>query len=217
MHSHRERVITVLVHGLWYGPVSMLMLARRLRRAQFTTRLFRYPTVRRGLSANARALGEWIDGLDAERVNLVGHSLGGLVILRALTQRSDLPPGKVVLMGSPVRGSRAARRLAASGPIRPLLGRAREALDVGFDRAPPGRRVGVIAGNAGMGLGRLVRDLDQPSDGTIAVSETRLPGCADAIELPVSHTGLVLSPAVADQVVAFLRSGRFQSTHGLQS
>jgi hypothetical protein len=46
----------------------------------------------------------------------------------------------------------------------------------------------------------------------VSVAETKVPGLADHLELPVSHTGLVLSRKVADAIDAFLRSGRFQQS-----
>jgi hypothetical protein len=55
-------------------------------------------------------------------------------------------------------------------------------------------------------LGRL----PGPHDGTVAVAETRLPGATDHVVLPVTHFSMLTSRAVADQVVAFLRRGRFE-------
>jgi hypothetical protein len=71
------------------------------------------------------------------------------------------------------------------------------------------RDLGVIAGDLGFGLGRLVGPLGAPSDGTVRLEETELEGTADRIVLRVSHTGMLFSAAVAKQAGAFLRSGRF--------
>jgi hypothetical protein len=51
--------------------------------------------------------------------------------------------------------------------------------------------------------------MPEPNDGTVAVEETKLPGIKDHIELPVSHTGLLVSAAVASQTAFFLRHGEF--------
>jgi hypothetical protein len=46
-------------------------------------------------------------------------------------------------------------------------------------------------------------------DGTVAVAETVIDGATDRLVVPVSHTGLVVSRAVARQVCAFLQDGHF--------
>jgi hypothetical protein len=71
------------------------------------------------------------------------------------------------------------------------------------------RDLGVIAGDLGVGLGRLVGTLGGPSDGTILVEETELDGTADRVVLRVSHTGMLFSAAVARAAAAFLQTGRF--------
>ncbi|MEE4639504.1 MAG: alpha/beta fold hydrolase [Wenzhouxiangella sp.] len=199
----------VLVHGLWYGPVSLTLVARRLDARGFRTHRFSYPTLRQSLAVNARALFDYARSLQTETLHFVGHSLGGLVILRMFDEWTGLPPGRVVLLGSPVQGSAAAGRIAEMKITRPVIGKARTALEYGFSHAPAGRDTGIVAGTRSMGLGRMFQHLPLPHDGTIAAAETRLPGAADTIKLPVSHTGLVLSAEVVAAVAGFLRCGRF--------
>lgn len=204
-----RRETVMLLHGLWFGPSSTWLLARRLRHAGFDTVPFGYGTLRRDLAQHARRLAERLLAFPpGVRVHLVGHSLGGLVILRMLDEYRGLPPGRVVCLGSPVRGSAAARRLASNRLTGAFLGRSRETLQKGFEHLPADREVGLIAGTLGVGAGRVIRDLDSPNDGTVAVSETRLDAAVHHT-LPVSHTGLILSRAVARAVAEFLRHGRF--------
>jgi hypothetical protein len=74
----------------------------------------------------------------------------------------------------------------------------------------PGREIGVIAGTRSVGMGRIFSpDLPRPNDGAVTVAETRLAAACDFIDLPVSHTGMVLSRRVARETGAFLRDGRF--------
>ena len=54
-----------------------------------------------------------------------------------------------------------------------------------------------------------VRD---PIHGTIAVSETKLPGHKAHLTLPVSHMGMLVSAAVAEQVGEFLATGHFKTS-----
>lgn len=199
----------VLVHGLWMTGLELTLVARRVRRCGFAPLRFRYRSLGRPVSDNAGRLAGFVAGLGRTGVHLVGHSLGGLVILRALSEYPELPVGRVVLLGTPVAGSSVARRLGASAAGRKLLGRSlRQGLDGEGAARPEGRQVGVIAGTIGVGVGRLVGGLAQPSDGTVAVAETRLPGAAGCT-VAATHMGLVVSREAAQQVCTFLRLGRF--------
>ena len=204
----------VLVHGLWYGRASLWPLARALRRRGWACSLFGYSSVFRDPEDSAGRLADRVRELRREptapTLHFVGHSLGGLIILAMLRDLgATLPLGRTVLLGSPVNGNDVARRIGQLRLLRPLLGRAIEFLDPGVAMLPEGLEVGAIAGTSPMGAGRFVSRLSPPHDGTVTVAETRMDGLADHLELPVTHTGLVLSGEVADAVDRFLRLGRF--------
>lgn len=198
----------VLVHGLWFGPWWMWLLAWRLRRDGFSTRRFRYRSRRRDLDAAAAELAAFVAGIGP--VHIVAHSLGGLVTLRLLSLRPALQAGRVVLLGSPLRGSLAASKSARLPGGRWLIGAALPALQTGYAEVPARAAVGLIAGTRPLGLGWLVGGLGGPSDGTVAVRETHADGLRARCELPVTHTGLLFSRAVAHRVAAFLRTGHFR-------
>jgi len=204
----------VLVHGLWYGRASLWLLARALRRRGWTCSVFGYSSVFRDPAASAGRLADRVRALlrDAHppALHFVGHSLGGLIILAMLRDfDATLPLGRTVLLGSPVNGNDVARRLGRVRLLRPLLGRAIEFLDPGVPALPEGLEIGAIAGTSPMGAGRFVSRLRPPHDGTVTVAETRIDGLADHLELPVTHTGMVLSGEVAEAIDRFLRQGRF--------
>jgi triacylglycerol esterase/lipase EstA (alpha/beta hydrolase family) len=188
----------------------MRLLGHRLEREGFETRAFGYRTVRHDLATHAADLRDFIRKRTTERIDLVGHSLGGLVILQMLDEYDDLPPGRVVLLGSPVHGSGVAREVAKQPLLSPLIGEARSALDAGFSQAPEGRETGVIAGTRSIGIGRILGSMEKPNDGTVTVAECRLSGAVEH-HLPVTHTGLLTAPAVARAVSAFLTNGQLTS------
>jgi pimeloyl-ACP methyl ester carboxylesterase len=205
----------VYVHGLWLRGLEATLLRRRLAAALPAKVLsFSYPSVRAGVAENAAALARYLGNVRAERLHLVAHSMGGLVILRMFENAPSLPPGRIVFMGSPVRGSDAARRLVRLplGLGARLLGRtAGEVLVTPRERRWNGEReLGVIAGELAVGAGRLLGPMAGPNDGTVLVRETDLPGATEQIRLRVSHSGMPFSGAVARQVTAFLRDGRFE-------
>ena len=144
----------------------------------------------------------------------MAHSLGGLVVHRFLERYPDQPPGRVVLMGSPIVSSRAAVAIARVKWAARMVGRC-VAEELFTERARhwvAGRDLGVIAGTKSMGLGKFFARFDEDCDGTVAVSETRVLGAADHLTLPVSHMGLLLSSRVARETGAFLKSGKFSDT-----
>lgn len=204
--------LTILVHGLWMSGLQLTVIKRRLAAdGSLRTLSFSYPTLVGSMSDHVRRLIDYAQARRSERLHFVGHSLGGLVILRALQVTDDLPPGRAVLLGSPLQGSRTAQRLARVPFGRTLLGGALTEECVEWSpREWSGRRdVGVIAGSMGVGIGRLFGNLADAHDGTVMVEETRLPGAKDHIVVPASHTGLLLSADVAGQTRYFLEHGIF--------
>ncbi|HVY05067.1 MAG TPA: alpha/beta fold hydrolase [Burkholderiales bacterium] len=200
----------VLVHGLWMNALAMLPLANRIQRAGFDVTRFGYRSVKRGLSENARALAERCRHVGAE-INLVGHSLGGLVILSMLNQHADIKAKRVVLLGSPyadIASARGFARFAGAGGMMGLsiadwMGGARPGV-------PQGVELGVVAGDISFGLGRFLVALPPPNDGVVMLDETKVPGASDSIVVHVSHSGMLVSPEVGRAVCAFLRKGSFQ-------
>jgi pimeloyl-ACP methyl ester carboxylesterase len=204
----------VFVHGLWLTGVESTFLRRRLATdLDCAAHTFRYPSVSASMTDILQRLAAFAAQLEVRTLHFIGHSLGGIVLLRFFNQASELPPGRVVLLGSPVRGSLAARNVARWPLAAAVMGRNvdAEVLEPRLPRWNHPREIGVIAGDLSLGLGRLFGELGGPNDGTICVEETELPGATDRIVLPVSHTGLLFSADVAHQTAAFLANGRFDA------
>ncbi len=194
------------------NSLVMWPLARRLQRCGFRTVLFNYHSLRRTLYANAAALANTVSRQPEGRVHLVGHSLGGLVILQALRDHPSLISGRIVLLGSPVNGSAVARRLYRYRLSRWLVGCGAENRLANGGVGWRGRQqLGVIAGTHSMGAGRILGGYAGPGDGTVAVAETELAGCTDTLLVRQTHSGLVVSRDVARAVCRFLQAGCFAS------
>jgi len=201
----------LLLHGAWMNRWVMGYLAHALRGEGFAVQALSYRTMRGTLAEHLARVAVRIAALDAPRVHLVGHSLGGVIVLRYLQRGADKRVHRVVLLGSPVAGCRAAADLAQRAGGEFLLGASlgvwREPIDVSAD---PRFEIGAIAGTVAFGLGRMVMRLPKPNDGVVCVDETKFPALRDHLALPVGHTVMLASPRVARQSAAFLRTGAFR-------
>ncbi|OGA30440.1 MAG: hypothetical protein A3I01_18260 [Betaproteobacteria bacterium RIFCSPLOWO2_02_FULL_65_24] len=200
----------MLLHGLWMGGWTMGWLARAVRQAGFHTETLAYPSMSGAPEQHIERLAEAVTRCAAKTLHLVCHSMGGVVALRYMQTRAHPRIRRAVLLGTPALGCQAALAFERQpwGPA--LLGKS-----LSLWRAPFARtlqthaEVGAIAGNQPFGLGALFVRLPEPSDGVVTVEETRIRGLRDHIVMPVSHTGMLLSPKVATQAVSFLAKGQF--------
>ena len=199
----------LLVHGLWMRGIAMRWLATRLRSQGFAPTTFGYYSLLQDTDAVVARLAGVLAAHPG--IHVVAHSLGGLLTLRAVERLGDAAIGRIVCLGSPLAGSRAAATIAARFPAgAQLVGHNRALLESGVDHVPRGIEVGAIAGCVPHGLGGFVAHFDGEHDGTVAVAETRLPGLADHAVVRASHSGLLFSDAAVRQAAAFLREGRFE-------
>lgn len=190
--------------------IALTIQRKRLAKEGFAPSTFSYPSVRLDLDKNSRLLSDHLSRIPGGAVNIVAHSLGGLVVLNMLAQQSAPHVRRVVLMGSPCGGSHCASVLLQIPLLAMIVGRSiRDCAARNHWEIPTGVEIGVIAGTRSLGLGRVIPGLPRPNDGVVSVEETRLAGCRDAIALPVSHSEMLFSRACAAQFTSFLRKGRF--------
>jgi len=202
-----ERVI--LIHGLWMRAFTLGALRNRVEAAGFAVEMFDYGSVFHQPDVSAERLLRRVTSGPDGKVHFVGHSLGGLVALQAARCAPDLVGGRIVCLGSPLRGSAVARGIGRlpGGPF--FLGKSMRMLHDGIESWDGPQPLGVIAGRLPFGLGVAIGALSSPHDGTVSVAETQLPGASDHCIVPATHTGLPFSSDVAAETIAFLRSARF--------
>ncbi len=192
----------LLLHGIWNARAWVGPLAWRCARG-FQVHAFGYSSVFGGPDVAVPQLLERL--ADAGPLSLVGHSLGGLLALEALRRNPQLPVQRVVCL--PLRA--VVRTLVVRARLGPGSGPQQRAAADGLPDWQGRAEVGLIAGSVPHGLGSLLGAIDDASDGTVALAETRLPGLADHCVVRTSHSGLVVSPDAARQTAHFLRHGRF--------
>jgi hypothetical protein len=184
----------LLIHGLARTPLSLLGLARDLRRDGHQTELVAYSgtlesyhrivaRVRRRFEAAAHS---------GQPYAAVAHSLGGLMVRAALSNwPTQWPlPQNLIMLGTPSRVPRLAQRFHRWWPYRLVNGECGQLLaqpKFFVDLPQPAVPTTVIAGNRGWPRALSLFG-GEPNDGVVAVEETHLGAAAALIELPASHT-----------------------------
>lgn len=191
----------LLVHGLWMQAPALFYWARRLREAGFEPVYFSYKSLLQGPDSVLDRLRQL--ALEKPDTHILAHSLGGLVALKALAGETAFK-GRIICIGSPLAGSRSARALASHHAGRMAAGHSLPLLCQGLQKVPEGLKVSVIAGTKPKGLGRLLQRFDEPNDGSVALSETKIPGLERHITVPVSHSGQLFSKLVVQQFLNML-------------
>ena len=213
--SDAETVI--VVHGLGRTPASMAILVSRLENAGFRVVNFGYPSRSEPIEALVERLESEVGqccSSEAETVHFVTHSMGGVLVRSYLSQRPGAHQGRVVMLSPPSQGSEIIDAFSDSDLLRSILGPA--ALLLGTDSAGIANQLEPVRFSLGVITG--TRSLDPigswlipgPDDGKVGVDRAAVEGAADFIALPATHTFIMNRSDVAEEVVHFLRNGRFQ-------
>ena len=205
-----EKPLILFVHSLWMHGAVFAAHRRRLRGMGRESRVFSWHSLLGSLDGAADELAAHIVDLGRRPLHLVGHSLGGCVVLNMLARHHPEGIGRTVLLGSPCCGSYAGERILRVPVLRGALGRVLpQWLARPLPEVPPGYEIGVVAGNRPVGMGRIVPGMEKPNDGMVTVAETRWPGARDHAVLPVTHMQMLWSRACLIQTLHFLDTGRF--------
>jgi pimeloyl-ACP methyl ester carboxylesterase len=194
----------LLVHGLGRTPLSMWRFGHYLRRAGVEPRLFGYVPAMERFDRIAGRLQREIEQIAEAEYAVVGHSLGGLFLRAAVARLSPgvRRPKHMVMLGTPNQSSRMARRFQRWLIYRMISG------DAGQLLASPARvkalpvpsvPLTVIAGTRGPTF-RWGVFPGEVNDGLVSVSETRLDGHEEHIELPIWHSFMMNHPRVRQMI-----------------
>jgi pimeloyl-ACP methyl ester carboxylesterase len=175
-------------------------LRRGLQRQGFRALTWSYASLWGSIDAHAARLAAKARQLDedasVERLHLVGHSMGAIVVRRALAITRPRKLGRVVLLAPPNAGARLAdlalrlfgRRIVAATEL----------------SSHPDSYVNRLAPAADLDCGVIAASWDH----AVSLASTHLPGQHDHLVLRSLHT-LPLHRRAPAQVGHFLRKGRF--------
>ena len=201
----------LLVHGLWRTPLSFFLLIRRLRGWGYATEQFGYAAVAQRYDDIVSRLIHRVERLaGAGPYAVIGHSLGGVLLRSALPHVTGPLPRHFIMLGTPNRPPRLAQVLGVHWVYRRIMG------ECGVNLCSPQFYASlplpdvpytIVAGTAGP-RGRRSPFGDEPNDGIVAVSETRI-GDDDAIVvLPVTHTFMMNNAGVHEVIRCALMRAR---------
>lgn len=200
----------ILAPGLWMPAVAMTLLAARLARAGYRTHVFAYRG-RSSFEANVAQFATYAKAtLGGRAAHFIGHSLGGVLVLHMLNRHPEVAVASALLLGAPVRGCLAGRRLAGARLGRWMMGACAalwEEHDARWTRRAP---LGVVAGTAPVGLGRALGRLPGANDGVVRVEETEVAGATGRTLVRCGHSMLIASAAVGRLAERFLATGKLQ-------
>lgn len=208
--------VVVLLHGLARSHRSMGRLRQAIEAGGYRSWCGTYPSRRLDLRALARETASRIrDEAPAERYFAVTHSLGGILVRH---MRDELPWDRVVMLAPPNQGSRIARAFAEQKLFRWIYGPAgQDVRDPATWPAPP-EPFAVIAGTRDLSIKNPTSWLTKsarlfpagaPSDGTVAVEETKHPQMSAYAELDSTHTFIMNDPRAHALILHFLKHGTF--------
>lgn len=208
--------VTLLIHGILRHSRSLGRVRTALDQAGLQPEPFDYPSTKATLEEAVDYLSTTLSnfGPEVTRINLVVHSMGGLLVrtyLKHAGEHADPRLHRLVMMGTPNDGARMATMLREFGLFKMVFGPAGQQLvdaEDGIARQlpTPPFEFAVIAGSRGnnSGWNPLIPGDD---DGTVTVESTRLPGAKDFQTFVTTHALMLFRQDVADAAVRFLQTG----------
>ncbi|GAA4823791.1 acetyltransferase [Marinicella pacifica] len=193
----------VLVHGLWMKPWTWIGYRHFLEDQGYKVYLFGYKTTLRSFDFNINRLAAFINSRPEDVIHLVVHSMGGILAIEALPKLTK--PGKLLLIGSPINGSKVAQKLHQLGWDKALLKHAAQPLSTGIKIPLKKRETMMIAGDSPYGLGRFIAHWNSRHDGTVALSETRADWLDAHKVVHTSHMGLLNNREAKELTLDFLQ------------
>lgn len=213
----RSKRLCVLLHGLGRSKDAFRKLKKALEEAGYEVYGVNYPSTQFGVDTFAEQVKGVLDNCqgDFEEMDMVTHSLGGIVARRVLSRPGAPKVKRLIMLGPPNQGAVLADVLSDWWPFKLLAGPAGQELQSGVEHfaanaGVPHCEYAVIAGGKGDGKGwnPLIPGDD---DGVVGVTSTRLNGMKDFLVVPALHSFMARHPYVIQQVLAFLKTGTFSA------
>lgn len=207
----------VLLHGLARTSSAMKPLVTPLQSAGYEVVNVEYPSRDHDIQTLApmavKALGIDQCSDTAAQFHFVTHSLGGILVRYFAEHHGIEKLGRVVMIAPPNQGSEVVDHLRDVPGFKLLNGPA--GLQLGTDENSIPRQLGAVTFPLGVIAGTgtinpiLSQYLPNPDDGKVSVENTKVEGMDDFIVFAHTHTFIMRSEDVIEQVIHFLLNGGF--------
>ena len=208
----------IVLHGISKDNRITYLLSKRIAEAGFEVYNISYPYKHKTIQDISDFLHEKIIKLKInkkEKLNFVGHSMGGLIIRNYIHKYQPKNLHRVVMVATPNHGSELADKLKNwkiykwkfGNVSSKQLGTDQYNLDNAFGDV--NYELGIIAGKTWLNpIFSLI--LPGKDDGIVSIESTKLDGMKEHIILNFSHTTGIMSKKVAQNVIKFLKNGTFK-------
>jgi triacylglycerol lipase len=205
-----RREAVVLIHGLIRRSYNMYPMARFLCDKGFTAYVYDYKTSIKTMAGHGDDLRDYLRKVIAENpdmpINIVTHSMGGILIRYALGENNGNPAldvsriKRVVMLAPPHGGSKIARRFVKYAPI---IGKWFKTLPELSDA--PDSIIHSVPLIEGPEIGIVGAKYDQE----VAMKDTYLEGMKEHFIIKAEHSFMVYMKSVQEAVLRFLTTGTF--------
>ncbi|WP_099191796.1 alpha/beta fold hydrolase [Tepidibacter mesophilus] len=208
----------ILIHGYNKKSKDMKVLKKNLETKGYECILVDLPLTFKEIEHSTNILESIIceiikDIEEDEKIHLVGHSTGGLIIRHLLTITKYLDKiGKCVLIATPNNGSELADIAGSTIKIATYIFKTLKSLQSENVKTLKlkdnhGIEVGAIAGNKqNLFLGRF---LTGENDGRVTINSVKFDGLKDFVDLPYGHKDIHYQFKTSELIDSFFRNGKF--------
>ena len=207
----------VLIHGLARTPDSMNKMERALKKQNYRVVNLGYDSREHDIETLAKSVRSKIDAQakDAEKIHIVAHSLGCILVrqIQATDPIENLE--RVVMLSPPNQGSEIVDEIGHWWLFKKINGPAGQQL--GTDSGSVPNQLGsidfecaVITGDRSINWINSLALVPGKDDGKVSVKSAKIEGLAAFKVAHVTHTFIMKNKAVIEDVVSFLQSGHFK-------
>jgi len=206
----------ILLHGIFKNKNCMKRLSNLFKEKNYQILNLDYPSTKHTIQDIADLLHPAIlsfSKVNLNRIHFIGYSMGGLVIRAYLNKYSLANLGRIVMLGTPNKGSEIADFLSNNLLYKFLYGPAGAQLVTNQSHLKEifgsvNYELGVIAGinNFSFLSNKIIGSI---SDGRVSVENTKIEGMKDHITVNSSHLFLPINSQVMELALNFILHGNF--------